>query len=262
MIYKEQFKIRTIETSSRHTARPSVVVDILNEVAGAHLAAIGVDDVAMHEVDRKAFIISRMTLEIYDKLPAGTHVDTNTWYSVGKAANFPRNYELLKDGNVAARGFSNWALVDIDSKRLIRYKDYDDLPDDLAEEKISLGIAERFRVPAEAEFKEVATTKVELWQTDINNHMNNVRYIDPMWSAIPEIDNRDVKALSIHYQHEALVGDELKIFVSQPFPCDIEALEDENTISNHYSPETDEIVYVRMETEEEIKIQAMWILTK
>lgn len=262
MIYNDSFKIRTIEASSRNTARPSVIVDILNETAGGHLDALGINDVEMHEVDKKAFIISRMTMEIYDKIPAGSPVDVNTWYSIGKAANFPRNYQMVLDDKIVARGFSNWALIDTDNKKLIRYKDYDDLSDELAEEKISIGIPDRFRIPAEAEFTQAAAVTVALWQTDINNHMNNVRYIDPMWSALPDIAERDVKAVSIHYMHEAVVGDTLKVMVSQPFPFDLDTACDEGTISNHYSAETDQIVYVRMETDDEIKVQAMWILTK
>ncbi len=261
MIYSELFKIRTIEASGRKTARPSVVIDLMQDVAGGHLAALDIDDEEMHEVDRQAFIISRMALELYERMPATSKVDTRTWYTIGKAANFPRNYETRVDGEVTARGFSTWALVDIDSKKLIKYKDYG-LPDELAEERLTLGIPDRFRIPKDAIFEEAGEMTVELWQTDINKHLNNARYIDPMWSNLPEIEKRDVKALSINYVHEALKGDTLKIMVSQPYEFDLVVNEGEDVISNHYSRENDTIYYVRMETEEEVKAQAMWIVTK
>lgn len=261
MIHNETFKIRSIEASNRWTARPSVVLDIMQETAGGQLEHIGIDDVKMHEEEHKAFIISRMTLEIYGSMPPASYIDARTWFTVGKAANFPRNYEIVLDGEVKARGLCNWALVDTENKKLVRYKDYP-LPEEHAEEKLELGISDRFRIPKDAEFTEVSSMKVEFWQTDINKHLNNVRYVDPMWSCLPDIENRDVKAVSIHYMHEAVRGENVRIMVSNPYPCDIEVEGEGGVIDNHYSPLTDEIVYVRMETDEETKAEAMWILTK
>lgn len=256
-----QFRIGAIQ-GHKGIARPGVVDEYMQEMAGIHFGQMGNDDVKMHEEDKQAFIISRMTVEMYKDIPTESVIDAFTWVSEGKAANFPRNYELQLDGEVAARGLAAWALVDLDKGRLVRYSD-SDFGKGIEEEMVALGIREKFKVPKDVEFTYVDDIKVQYWQTDINEHMNNVRYVDPLWCAIPKISKRRTKAFAIYYKHELAYGDTAKVMVSQAYPCDIKFNPElEGLIDNNYSPETDEIFYVNIVGEDGIRTQSMWIVSK
>lgn len=265
MRYNQKFRVGIIQ-GNKGIARPGVIDEFMQELAGEHFDALGHDDTKMHIEDQKAFIISRMTVELYEEVEIRTVVDGYTWVSEGKAANFPRNYEIQQDGVVKARGAAVWALVDLANERLIRAKDFDigsNFDEPVEEEKVVMGLGEKFRIPKDAEFTEVDDMKIQYWQTDINRHMNNVRYIDPMWSAIPGIEDRKTKAFSIYYQHEAAYGERVKVSVSQAYPCDIEVdTELAGLINNNYSPETDEIFYVTLSADDGIRTQSMWVVSK
>lgn len=261
MRYNEQFKVGIMQ-SNNDLARPAVLDEFMQELAGNHFSALGYDDNKMHFEDHKAFIISRMTVELYRTVPVAAELDAYTWISAGKAANFPRNYEIQYEGEVAARGLSSWALVDTENKKLIRVKDF---PFGVGseEEKAVLGIPEKFRTPKDVEYTKAFDMSIQYWQTDINRHMNNVRYVDPLWSAIPDIAKRETRAFSIYYQHETVEGECATIKVSRAYPCDIEVdTEQEGLINNNYSAETDEIFYVCLEVDGEVRTQSMWVVSK
>ena len=124
MRYNQKFRVGIIQ-GNKGVARPGVIDEFMQELAGEHFDALGHDDTKMHLEDQKAFIISRMTVELYEEVEIRTVVDGFTWVSEGKAANFPRNYEIQQDGVVKARGAAVWALVDLANERLIRAKDFD-----------------------------------------------------------------------------------------------------------------------------------------
>lgn len=258
----DRYKLRGFEVTGGERVIPAVIDAYMQETACHQLEALGIDDVKMHREDKQAFIISRMSLEIYGGIPVDEEIECSSWYSVGRAANFPRSYEFSAGGEVKARGYSNWALLDIDKKKIIRNKDYGKLSDELAEERAVLALPDKFRIPAEAELTLVDEFKVGYSMTDINRHMNNVKYVNPMCDNIPEIRDRVIKGFSIHYAHEAVEGEKLDVYVSQAFTCNFASKIVEDELIEKLYAEDDEIFYVRIKSGDEVKTDSMWVVSK
>lgn len=250
MRHSEKHIVRSSEIDSHYKLKPSAVVELIQEAAMHHIGEIRYGNRDMHEIERKAYILSRLVIETADndcdsevKIPGESdEIEIITWAAHGHAANFPRCYEIKFEGETIIKGTALWALVDVDTKRLVRYKDY--YPDDnFSEEEHELKTALKYRLPGDLEFKESYRFKVMYSYTDSNGHMNNVKYIDPMWDAIPQIGERDVKAFAIHYARELKAGDEVKVLY---------ALAEEDDSSSTY--------YVVFEHAGEITADSKWVV--
>jgi acyl-ACP thioesterase len=51
--------------------------------------------------------------------------------------------------------------------------------------------------------------------TDVNGHMNNTNYADILCGCIPNMKQLRVKSIGINYSSEAVLNEELKIYMSK-----------------------------------------------
>lgn len=154
---------------------------------------------------KRAFILSRIKMEFtepvraYDKLTAITYPCESRGYS------FLRCYALEKDGRTIGRAVSIWALIDTETRALVKVNDFD--LGLTTHEPHTLALS-RFTMPAAA--VEVGTYTVNYGDTDQNCHMNNTRYPD-MYSNFLPLDGMRIKTISINYQNEAPRGEKLRV---------------------------------------------------
>lgn len=243
--YEYEFQTRAYELDMNGALKPSQMFQYLQETAEHQLREQDLDYVEMYKTERKAFILSRMGVEIYRPLYRHAKVKTHTWISEGKAANFPRSYDMFCDGEPVAKSFSNWALVNVDTKKLIKNKDYDTgaYPHG---EPAELEIPARFRLPKEIDFHKVQDVGVGYSTTDINRHMNNAMYLNYFYDHIPNVENRFITSINIRFLHEAPLGEKFTIFMSDPQePDDLD-------------PRADEVIYFYTEAAENINVEAVF----
>lgn len=193
--------------------RPSRMIAMLQEAGDSHLRSYGIDYQTMVNEDRQAFVVTRMTIEMYRDIRQYTDIAVRTWFDEGKSVNFPRSYDVVADGEVVAKAYSNWGLIDLENGRFVRFKDhvYSNGP---FEPNAVLEMPERFRISKELELEYDHSFTVRHAQIDMNNHMNNVMYIDPMWNAIPDAGSYSIASLSIRFIHETLLGEEVEVYRS------------------------------------------------
>ena len=245
MKYEHEFETRAYELNINGQIKPTQTIQYLQETAEHQLKDQDVDYVRMYNDDRKAFIISRMNVEIYRPVYRYAHITTHTWIGDGRAANFPRYYDMFCDGECVARANSNWALIDVDSRKLIRLSEYDTSAYSRGEAN-ELSIPGRFHLPKDADFKEVERYKVGFSLTDINRHMNNAMYINKLYDNIPGIERFFVTSINIRYVHEAVYGAEVGIYMSEMMP------------PGDIDPRAEKAVFFYTETNGETNVEAVF----
>lgn len=157
---------------------------------------------------KRAFILSRIKMEFtepvraYDKLTAVTYPCESRGYS------FLRCYALEKAGRTIGRAVSMWALIDTETRALVKVNDFE-LGLELHEPH-SLALS-RFTMPGAARL--VGYYTVNYGDIDQNRHMNNTRYPD-MYSNFLPMDGKRIRTISINYQNEAPRGEKLRVEIA------------------------------------------------
>ena len=184
--------------------RTSSLMKYIQSAAQTQLTLNGMSYDELKDMKR-AFILSRIKMEFtepvraYDKLTAVTYPCESRGYS------FLRCYALEKNGRTIGRAVSIWALIDTETRSLVKVNDFELGLETHEPHTLALS---RFTMPASV--KEVGTYTVNYGDTDQNRHMNNTRYPD-MYSNFLPLDGKRIKTMSINYQNEAPMGERLRI---------------------------------------------------
>lgn len=158
---------------------------------------------------KRAFILSRIKMEFTEDVRAYDQLTAISYPCESRGYSFLRCYALEKDGRTIGRAASIWALVDTDTRSLIRVNNFD-LGIELSEpDSFSLT---RFTLPEN--ITEVGTYTVNYADLDQNCHMNNTRYPD-MYSNFLPLDGKRIHTMSISYQNEAPRGERLHVYMAR-----------------------------------------------
>lgn len=190
--------------------KPSALFRYYQQVAREHLDSLGlVLDVMLEK--RCVFVITRMKQVFYSSIRDYDEISIKTSSRVIKGAVFTRDYCVTRCGETVAEASTQWALIDLDSRRICRpsvYADYFDVQEELC----SFTDIKKSVMPESFDGK--ATYRVVFSDIDENYHMNNTRYTDICLDVIGGIDG-GIGEISVDFLSEARLDDELVIHWSE-----------------------------------------------
>ena len=184
--------------------RASALMEYIQNAAQTQLTLNGMSYEELRGMTR-AFILSRIKMEFTEPVRAYEHITAVTYPCDSRGYSFLRCYALEKNGRTIGRAVSMWALIDTETRSLVKVNDFELGLD--THEPHALALT-RFTTPATARF--VGTYTVNYGDTDQNCHMNNTRYPD-MYSNFLPLDGKRIRTLSINYQNEAPMGEKLRV---------------------------------------------------
>lgn len=199
------------DTDANRRVRPSQILTYMQEAANLQMAANQKNLDTLRDEQGLAFLLSRISVRIYDQLHTYDPFDSETWICEGKSAATTRCFRISREGQVIAEGISLWALMDIRAHRLVRACDFDHgFPGD---EPLSLPeLPVRFPVPSVAEMCPVGERKIVYSDLDYNGHMNNTRYPDMLCDFTDGILSKRVVGYTMSFLHEASFGHTVKVY--------------------------------------------------
>ena len=212
MIYSEQYTVQWHDTDANRRLRPGQLLVYMQETANRHLRNSNMDLDRLRDERGLGFLLSRVSVCIYEQLHAYDEIQVQTWICDGKGLSFNRCFRVLRGQAVVAEAFTVWALMDIGNQTLMRQEQFEypftgELP-------ISLSLPIRFRVPAIGEMTKVGERRIVYSDLDYNRHMNNTRYPDMLCDFTDGITEREVVGFSLSYLQEASFGKCLSIYRS------------------------------------------------
>ena len=207
MLYSEKFQVRWHDTDATREVRPSEVLAYMQETANHQFRRHAVSLDELRDTQGVGFILSRIAVDFLTPMHAYEEITVQTATCAGHGLTFPRRFEILRDGTVTARAMSQWAMVRVADRTLLRPQEaplcFGDEPEIVTQMPL------RFRVPRELRFEAVGERRVVYSDLDYNMHMNNTKYPNMVCDFLPNANELRLCGMSLSYQREAAFGDVL-----------------------------------------------------
>lgn len=207
-VFAQTVRIRDCDVSFNRKLRPSCLFSLMQEASIDHTEQLGagrdktLDRGFLWVLTRQKVLINR--LPEYDE-----RVLFESWPGETMHVLFPRYYRMLDAaGQPLLSASALWALIDAE-KRAFIFPQQEGIvvPGETTGNEIPLPSGIR-SLPTEEKKHFI----VPYSHTDINGHMNNIRYIDECENMIPHIAaERNLKEITVEYAHEIRLGEEMEI---------------------------------------------------
>ena len=202
-IHIEHFTIRANEVDSDGNLTLPAICNLFQEVAGNNAKTMNFDITDMH-AQNLTWVVSRMDITIH-KLPKWREqITIETWPASGDSFRAYRNYRLLDaNGQELCNCLSYWMILSLETRRPTRIPDSilnTGLPDRDHVTPISKSRIRPFSVPEIS--KKIIVRRADM---DMNQHVNNVRYLEWMLETLSENEARSIRKFDIAFLLETFV---------------------------------------------------------
>ena len=186
----------------------SALMQYLQNAAQTQLTVNGLSYEELRRRNR-AFILSKIKMEFTESVRAYEPLTAVTYPCDSRGYSFLRCYALEKDGKTIGRAVSVWALVDTESRSLVKVNNFELGLETHEPHNLELT---RFSLPTE--LSEVGTYRVNYADTDQNRHMNNTAYPN-MYSNFLPLENKRIQGISINYLNEAPANSTRRVLMAK-----------------------------------------------
>ena len=207
-VFQQTVRIRDCDVSFNRKLRPSCLFSLMQEASIDHTEQLGagrdktLDRGFLWVLTRQKVLINR--LPEYDE-----QVLFESWPGETMHVLFPRYYRMLDaNGQVLLSASALWTLIDAETRSfIVPQQEGIVVPGEITGNEIPLPSGIR-SLPTQQQ----RHFSVPYSHTDINGHMNNIRYIDECENMIPDVaSKRTLKEITVEYAHEILLGEEMVI---------------------------------------------------
>lgn len=226
MRYTEKYKVTSHDVDVNNNMKPSLVLRYMQETANHQMRDRKPSYYELFFAG-KSFIITRITIEVYEQIHQYDEIEVATWRCPEKGATFIRCYEITCDNRVCARAYSVWAVTNHQTGKLCKASEVDISNYD-TDEPLSLSLPNRFRLPKTIDYIKAGEKEVFYSDVDMNLHMNNTHYPDMLWNFIPDVMSKEVTSVNLRFMKEAPLGGKVEIYMGKmdvPLSEDSEAEE-------------------------------------
>lgn len=206
LLYTVPVRVGLHEVGPNDEARPSAILNWLQEAAEGHAATVGLGATDLLRRGR-TWVLTRYHLELLRSPRRGEHLAVSTWPS-GRAAPFAtRDFEVADAaGERVLRATTSWAMLDVATMRPVNPADV--LPEDFVRPVRAL--ESNFpSLPRLAAAEGEVTLPVMLRDLDVNVHVNHTVYVSWAVESLPleVLRGHRLHGLEINYRAAARYGD-------------------------------------------------------
>ncbi len=173
--FGKQFYVRTSDFDCHNRLRPSSVLDFFQDVAGEHAKELGIGREEMLAQDI-AWVLTKIRYESIAEPQMFEQITVVTWPHPPARLGFVRDYTILgEDGRLLVKGSSEWVLMSLSRRRLVRMENPYPLDSFCEDASFPEGFSHLPRPIGSGECKTFTPRFADL---DVNGHVNNIRYTD------------------------------------------------------------------------------------
>lgn len=215
MIYCSNYKIGLEDIGRNNEATNKALLAIMQDIACLHSASVGYGVLEI-ETKKRAWMLLDWKMEVIKRPKYNDDIKVETWSRKVERLYAYRDFQLKdKEGNIIAIGTSRWIFVDTERKRPVRLTaDIADLYESETDKNVFLEEMEDIKCGDYLFKKDYCVQRRDI---DINQHMNNLSYLDMAYEILPEdIYNTKVfNNIRIVYKKEILYGEKVECYYEE-----------------------------------------------
>jgi acyl-ACP thioesterase len=205
--FDKQFELRYFEMNEFGVASPTTILTLLEETAADHCYSIDHSLYQLVEQNIGWVLISGiMQMERYPGYKE--KITIRTWLSTYTTIKgFRENIIYDEQNNIIGRAKGLWIFFNIVRRRPVQI--FDDIIEKWSfcnVESIDYNISKKLKIVENADYE--IKFKVNRYDTDMNKHVNNIRYLQWVVESVPEeiIDNYYLHSIDGRFITEAHYG--------------------------------------------------------
>lgn len=205
--FDKQFELRYFEMNKFGIASPTTILILLEETAADHCFSINHSLFQLEEQNLGWVLISGfLQMERYPNYKE--KITIRTWLSkYSSIKGFRENIIYDEQGHVIGRAKGLWIFFDIERRRPVQI--LDDIKEKWSfskEECVNYNISKKVKAIEKPDFE--LKFKINKYDTDMNKHVNNIRYLQWVVESVPEkiIDNYYLHSIDGRFLAEAYYG--------------------------------------------------------
>lgn len=195
------------QIDSRHMARPSAIVDFMQDIATRHAGVMGISG---EELEKKNcfWVLSRLKYTLNRPLYFYEKLRVTTIPRKLRGASWYRDFVFETEDGVVGNAVTVWAIVDLETRRLVRPQS---LGMNFTEQ--DTGQTEMLRALRAENLEPCFDRVVRYSDIDVNCHLNNVKAVDILSDTFGLEDDtaRWVSQLQVNYISESICGTKLSL---------------------------------------------------
>ncbi len=208
--YTFTFRVNSYQTDMNSRMLPSAILELMQEMAGAHAELLGVGRQAL--LDRNlVWVLTRIEVQMARYPAFGETITAETFPMPNRRWFFPRYFIFRdEDGNQIGCAGSLWVLLDVQERKMSRPDAVLALMPDNSDLTAPLGLPATVTDVAGA--FETATRRPVYTDLDMNGHVNNTKYLDWCCNAldIDTLRRHELATFALNYNQEILPGQEIR----------------------------------------------------
>ena len=208
--YSQTFRIASYQSDVSARIKPSAILEIMQEMAGAHAELLGVGRSRLLPMNL-AWVLTRVEVRMERYPLSGEVITVETFPMPNRRVFFPR-YFIFRDaeGQQIGCAGSLWVVLDITTRKMANAAEIAPLLPDNRDLTAPMGMpATVEEIPGEIE---EACRQPVYTDLDVNGHVNNTRYLDWCCNAlgIETMCSSVMKQFAVNYNQEILPGQQVR----------------------------------------------------
>ncbi len=211
MFFSYDFKISLSMLSKTTSISNKGLLAILQDIAEMHSASIGFGVTDIKKTNY-SWALLNWKVKIFERPKYGDTITVKTWSRYSTKLYSYRDFEIYNSaGEIIGIATSKWILIDVSKGKIAKIEDslislYK------PENKSVFNIVELDKLTEPEEFSNSIDYKIRKSEIDVNNHVNNLCYIDIAIEAFPEDSQifNSCNDFEILYKHQIKLEDNIK----------------------------------------------------
>lgn len=209
-IWKEVYTVRSYEIDANARLSVPVLCNFMQDAAGKHAHSLGVSVRQLRE-NNNTWVLSRLALQMKAYPCHHDQFEVMTWPSGSERLFALREFLFsLGPNQIIGSASTAWLVIGIKNRRPLRIKPFLEKLNPISRPSGKTSDLPLFEtMPEINHYHREIRFRVRYDDLDINQHVNNVSYVEWVIESIPAQKRIDavLTGLEVHYQAEAFYGD-------------------------------------------------------